>query len=156
MATLAIMLGGAVINALAFSGSKYLLSMLGGSDEERKRHDLAVEQLQAAQAEWSRRRTARLDFINEKLMRQNHAVQTFRDVDAAMREYATVTSNQLDPLGPEPQLSDYYTPSESQKDLEIAFIIFGMAATGVVAYKLYICSASGTCWGHTHVMPGHC
>ena len=110
--------------------------MLGGSDEERKRHDLVIEQLQAAQAERSQRRTARLDFINEELQRQNHAVQTFRDVDAAMREYATVTGNQLDPLGPEPQLSDYYTPSEVQKDCKIAFIILGMAATGVVAYKL--------------------
>ena len=136
MATLAIMLGGAVVNALAFSGSNYLFSMLGGSDEERKRHDLAVKQLQAAQGAWSLRRTARLDFINEELRCQQHAIQTFRDVDAAMRKYATATGKTLDPLGAEPQLSDYYTPSESQKDREIAFIVLGMAATGVIAYKL--------------------
>ena len=80
--------------------------------------------------------TVRLDFINKELRRQNHAVQTFRDVDAAMRKYATVTGNQLNPLGPEPQLSDYYTPLEVQKGCEIAFIILGMATMGVVAYKL--------------------
>ena len=52
-----------------------------GADEERKRHDKAVEQLQAAQSKWSRKRAERLDFINEELRRQGHAVHTFRDVD---------------------------------------------------------------------------
>ena len=38
---------GAIVNALALSGSNYLFSLLHGSfiDEERKRHDKAVEQL---------------------------------------------------------------------------------------------------------------
>ena len=43
------LVGGVMVNALAFSGSNYLFSMLRSSDfnEERKRHDQAVEQLQA-------------------------------------------------------------------------------------------------------------
>ena len=51
-----------MVNALTFSWSNYLFSMLRSSDlnEERKRHDQAVEQLQAAQAKWSRKRTERL------------------------------------------------------------------------------------------------
>ena len=138
MATIAMLLGGATVNALAFSGSNYLFSMLQGSgiDEERKRHDKAVEQLQAAQGEWSKQRTERLDWINEELRHQGHAVQTFRDVDMAIREYARVTGHKLDSLGSEPQLSDFYTPSGGQKNREIAFVIAGMAATGLVAYKL--------------------
>ena len=74
-----------MVNALAFSGSNYLFSMLRSSDhnEERNRHDQAVEQLQAAQAKWPRKRTERLDWISEDLRRQGHAVQTFRDVDDA-------------------------------------------------------------------------
>ena len=103
------MVGGALVNALAFSGSNYLFSMLHSSGssgivEERKRHDLAVEQLQIAQAEWSRRRIERLDWINEELRRQHHSFQTFHDVEEAMREYAHVTGKTLDPLGPRPQL----------------------------------------------------
>ena len=92
------------MNDLAFSGTNYLFSMLrsSGVDEERRRHDEAVEQLQAAHAEWSRRRTERLDWINEELRRQKHAVQTFANVDAAIREYSQVTGHDLDPLGPEP------------------------------------------------------
>ena len=66
-----------------------------GLDEESKRHDKAVEQLQAAQAEWSRKQTERLNWISEYLRRQGHAVQTFRDVDDAIREYWRVTKDDL-------------------------------------------------------------
>ena len=91
------LVGGALVNALAFSGSNWLFSMLksSGLDEERKRHNKAVEQLQAAQAELSRKRTERPDWISEDLHCQGHAVQTFRGVDDAMREYWRVTG----PLG---------------------------------------------------------
>ena len=132
------LVGGALGNALAVSGSNYLFTMLrsSGVDKERKRHDKAVEQLQAAQATWSRKRTERLDWINEELRRRGHAVQTFRDVDAAMQEYAQVTGHNLDHLGPELQLSDFYHPRGGQRDREIVFVILGMAATGLVAYRL--------------------
>ena len=94
MASIAMLVGGALANALAFSGSNFLFSSLrsSGVEEERRRHDKAVEQLQAAQAKWSRKRTERLDWINDELRRQGHAVRTFRDVDAAIREYARKSS----------------------------------------------------------------
>ena len=139
MATaVAMLVGGALVNALAFSGSNYLFSKLrsSGVDEERKRHDKAVEQLQAAQADWSRKRTERLDWINDELRRQGHAVQTFRDVDAAIREYAQVAGKSLEALPPEPQLSDFYVPSDGQKDREIAFVVAGMTMTGLVTYVI--------------------
>ena len=47
------MIGGAVVNALAFSSSNYLFSHMGKSDDaEKERHDKAVEQLEAAQTAW--------------------------------------------------------------------------------------------------------
>ena len=55
----------------------------------------------------------------------------FRDVDAAMQEYAQVTGHNL-----KPQLADFYHPSDGQKDREITFVILGMAATSLVAYRL--------------------
>ena len=138
MASIAMLLGGAAVNALAFSGSNYLFSMLrsSGVDEERRRHDKAVEQLQAAHEQWSKQRTERLDWINEEL----YAVQTFHDVDMAIREYARVTGHNLDNtfgvMGSEPQITDFYTPSGDQKNREIAFVVVGLAATGLAAYKL--------------------
>ena len=52
----AMMVGGAIVNALAFSGSNSLFSKLGKSDDaekERDRHDKAIEQLEAAQTAWN-------------------------------------------------------------------------------------------------------
>ena len=142
MATVSLMVGGALVNALAFSGSNYLFSMLGhsggssGIAEERKRHDLAIEQLQIAQAASSRRRIERLDFINEELRLQHQTLQSFHDSSAAIHAYTRLTGKTLAPLGPQPQLSDFYTPSSDQKDREIAFVVLGMAATGLVKYMV--------------------
>ena len=88
-------------NSWHSAGSNFLFFILFSSDEERKRHDKGIEELHAAQAEWLRKRTERLDFIHEELRRQGNAVQTFRDVDAAIREYLQVTGHNIDSLGPE-------------------------------------------------------
>ena len=139
MASVAMLVGGALVNALAFSGSNFLFSMLRdpGTDEERKRHDNALEQLQASQAEWSRKRAERLDWINEELRRQGHAVRTFRDVDEAIRQYNLVAgSGSHVALEPEPILSDFYLASPEQRDREIAFVIMGLGATSLVAFML--------------------
>jgi len=133
------MIGGAVVNALAFSGSNYLFSKMGkngDAEKERERHDKAVEQLEAAQTAWSEKRTERLDFINEQLKKEQHAMNEFNDADEAMKEYYYITGKQLEPLEQKPTLNDFYTPSEDQKDREIAFVVGGMALTGLVAWKL--------------------
>ena len=132
------LVGGAMVNALAFSGSNYLFFMLRSFDlnEERKHHDQAVEQLQADQAKWSRKRTERLDWISEDLRRQGHAVQIFRDVDDAMREYSRVTGTKLDPWDLSPSCQTSTCQAVAKRDREIAFVVLGIAATGLVAYKL--------------------
>ena len=97
MASVAMLVGGALVNALAFSGSYYLFSLAhrSGIEEECKHHDKVVEQIQAAQAEWSQKCTERLDWINEELCHQNDSVQTFWDVDSAMHKYYRVTGKPL-------------------------------------------------------------
>jgi len=64
------MIGGAVVNAIAFTGGNYLFSLLGRRDEaekERKRHDLAIEALQRAESEYQHKRRLRLDYLNQQL-----------------------------------------------------------------------------------------
>ena len=134
MATIAAMAGGALINALAFSGTNFIFSQFGGHGEEFKRHNLAMEKLSKARDEFNRQRLQRLDFINKTLRDQHHAEQTFTDLGAAMRRYHEVTGNYFTPLK-EPKLSDFYNPSRQQKDGEIAFIIGGMTLIGIFAYK---------------------
>ena len=48
MASIAIMLGGAVLNASTFIGGSYLAKYLSGTktDQERRRHDKALEKYQ--------------------------------------------------------------------------------------------------------------
>ena len=60
---------GALINALAFSGRNYLFGHIDQNQaaKERQRHDKAVEQVQKAQALWSKERTEKLDFYNKFL-----------------------------------------------------------------------------------------
>ena len=58
MANVAMLMGGALANALAFTGSSYLFHRLSEDsiNAERKRHDLVIEALQAAQIEWAHKR----------------------------------------------------------------------------------------------------
>ena len=135
--TVIMMVGGAAINALAFSGSNFLFSKIGShSDEERKRHDKAIEKLEAAQVEWNKKRTERLDFINEQLKKEQHSMIEFNNADQAMKEYFYITGKKLPDLPPKPTLNDFYIPSEDQKNREILFIVGGMVLTGFIAWKL--------------------
>ena len=138
------MAGGALINALAFSGTNAAFSLLGDHGGlERKRHDVAMERLSKAREDWNRDRQERLDLINKALSDQRHAKQTFSDLGIAMREYSDrlaaqheqVTSQSLPPLRDPPKLADFYNPSRQRKDAEIALVVGGMAVVGALAYK---------------------
>ena len=52
MASIAMMIGGAITNALAFSGSNFLFSELSGS-AQYKRPNLALEKLQHDRDQWN-------------------------------------------------------------------------------------------------------
>ena len=128
MASIGFLIGGALVNALAFTGSNYLFSSLSKEsiDKERKRHDKAIEDLQRAQIEWAKKRQERLDYINNQMMKQRKAEKRFADLNSAMQEYFIVTGRQLEPLPPKPVLSDFYVPSEDHHNLELAFITLSM------------------------------
>ena len=69
MASVAMLIGGAFANALAFTGSSYLFHRLSADniDAERKRHDAAIEALQKTQIKWIHKCQQRIDFINNQL-----------------------------------------------------------------------------------------
>ena len=78
MASIAAIAGGALINALAFSGTNAAFSLLGDHGKaEMRRHNLAMEKLSKAREDWNRERQQRLDLINKTLNEQRHAKQTF-------------------------------------------------------------------------------
>ena len=135
MASLLFIVGGAVVSALAFSGTNFVFSRFTDhGEEERKRHDLALEKLQKARDEWNKDQMKRLHFINKRLREKNEARTYFNNVDEAMLECYRVFAKQIKPLPSEPQLSDFYHPSEAQKSGELLFVAVD---TGIETYALY-------------------
>ena len=116
MAGGAMLIGGALANALAFTGSSYLFHKLSkdSTDAERAHHDAAIEQLQAAQIEWAHTQQQRIDFINNQLRLEQKAETKFTELNDAMRKYHEVFGQELPPLPREPVLSDYYTLTDEQ------------------------------------------
>ena len=131
MASIGFLIGGALFNALAFSGSNFLFSSLSKEsiDKERKRHDKAIEDLQRAQIEWAKKRQERLDYINDQIIKERKAEKRFTDLNSAMQQYYIVTGRLLEPL-PKPVLSDFYVPSSDHHNRELAFIFISMVGIG--------------------------
>ena len=75
MASVAMLIRGALANSLAFNGSSYLFHRLSkhSIDKERKRHDVATEKLYAAQTEWAHKHQQRINFINNQLRLERKA-----------------------------------------------------------------------------------
>ena len=130
------LIGGALANALAFTGSSYLFHRLSADsiDAERKRHDLAIEKLQKALIEWAHKCQEQIDFINKQLRLERKAEVKFTELNDAMREYHEVFGHDLQPLPREPILSDFYTPSNEQHYRELGFIALSMIGIGGVLY----------------------
>ena len=132
------LIGGALANARAFTGSSYLFHRLSADniDAERKRHDAAIEALQAAQIEWAHKRQERIDFIYNQLRLERKAETKFTELNEAMREYHEVFSHELPPIPREPILSNFCTPTDDQHYRELGFITLSMIGIGGVLYYL--------------------
>ena len=94
------LIGGALANALAFTGSSYLFHRLSADniDAERKRHDAAIEALQKAQIEWTHKHQQKIDFINNQLRLERKTETKFTELNDTMREYHEVFGHELPPL----------------------------------------------------------
>ena len=101
MASVAMLIGGALANALAFTGSSYLFHRLSADniDAKRKRHNTTIEKLQAAQIEWAHKRQQKIDFINNQLRLERKAETKFTEVNNAMREYHEVFGHEFCGVG---------------------------------------------------------
>ena len=139
MASIAIMIGGAVLNAAAFTGGNYLAKYIAGDGgqaalAEKTRHDKALEAYQASMEQYTRERTQLLDWIETNREVKAQANQNFTNTDYAFKLY-----NQAHP--------DYklthahsaeilmYQPSELQKQGELLFVGGGALALAFAAFR---------------------
>ena len=139
MATLAIMIGGAVLNAATFIGGSYLAKALSGDGgqaalDEKIRHDKALEKYQKDYAQYQKDRTELLDWIAEQDREKDKAIHDFQDTDQALALY-NQTHRAKVALPKEPEFSDYYKSSPQQKNGELLFIGAGTLALGYAALR---------------------
>ena len=139
MASIAIMVGGAVLNAAAFIGGIFLARALGGGDkaalDEKVRHDKALEAYQAAYAKYSRDRTKLLDWIATNTQIKAEAKQNFTNTDYAFKLYNQAHPEKQMIPPKEPKVSDFYQPSEQQKNGELMFVGAGALALGYASFR---------------------
>ena len=94
-----------------------------------------MEEEQKARDRWNQERMERLDFINKRLRDKKEARDYIQNLDSAMLEYYRAFGVKLKPLPPEPQLSDYYMPSDQQKNGELLFVTAGTAISSYIIMK---------------------
>ena len=139
MAMIAIMVGGAILNAATFIGGNYLAKALSGDSgkaamDEKIRHDKALDAYQAAYAKYQKDRTELLDWVAKQDREKDKAMHDFQDTDRALALY-NETHRAKVALSQEPKFSDFYKPSPQQKNGELLFIGASTLALGYAAFR---------------------
>ena len=138
MASIAIMIGGAVLNAAAFTGGNYLAKYIAGDSgqaalAEKTRHDKALESYNTAMEKYTEERTQLLDWIETNREIKAQADQNFTNTDYAFKLYNQAHPDYKLTQPTKPIFS--YQPSELQKQGELLFVGGGALALGYAAFR---------------------
>lgn len=140
MASIALMMGGAILNAAAFTGGNYLARYIAGDSgkaalAEKTRHDKALEAYQAAMAKYNRERTQLLDWIETNREIKDQAKQNFTNTDYAFKAYNQAHPDFKLTQPTAPKFSDMYQPSGLQKQGELLFVGSGALLLSFAAFR---------------------
>ena len=136
MASIAIMIGGAILNATAFIGGSYLAKAMGGGDAEKKRHDLALEKYQTDYGAWQKKERNYQDWLSQRYQNKMIADRNFANTDAAFKLYAQAHPDKKFDFV-KPNFKNYYTPSKKQTNAELIYVgAGGLILGGVAAYYI--------------------
>ena len=140
MASIAIMIGGAVLNAAAFTGGNYLAKYIAGDNgkaalAEKPRHDKALEAYNASMEKYNQERAQLLDWIETNREIKAQADQNFTNTDYAFKLYNQAHPDYELTQPTKPKFSDMYQPSELQKQGELLFVGSGALVLGYAAFR---------------------
>ena len=150
-ASIAMLVGGAILNATAFVGAGYIGQKVSSDDtkeelkNEGKRHDMAVEQFNKDKEAWAEHRDKVLDFIakqknldfdarqdlmitdeNLDLYEEYHPFHpTGEDLSFCSPELRSAGGVESKRLRKEPHFSDYYQPSSNMKSYQYIYLAGG-------------------------------
>ena len=106
------------------------------AEKERERHDHALEKYNEAVERFREGQEKLQDFIAENDRLKHQTSQNLVNVDNALKLY-NQTHNEKIALK-EPQMSDYYSPSNQQKTAEIMYVGGGAFVLGYTASRLVL------------------
>ena len=140
MASIAIMIDGEVLNAVAFTGGNYLAKYIAGDSgqaalAEKKRQDKALEAYQAAMEKYTLERTQLLDWIETNREIKAQANQNFTNANYAFKLYNQAYPDYKLTQHTKPKYSDMYQPSELQKQGKLLFVGGGALGLGYAAFR---------------------
>ena len=91
--------------------------------------------MKLAYAKYTRDRTKLLDWIETNAEIKAQAKQNFTNTDYAFKLYNQAHPDERMIPPKEPQFSDFYQPSERQKNGELLFVGTGALALGYAAFR---------------------
>ena len=118
-----------VFNALAFAGAGYLFKMIdkGGYEKELRRHNRAMEKLAGAKEKWYENEIAQKNKIAELRRQLSDANADINTTNKALDALRRVTYEDKT-FTREPEISDYYNPSDEMT--EYRYITIGVLGLG--------------------------
>lgn len=150
MASVLALVGGAVVNAVAFSGSNYLFGKIreNKSLEEAQRHNKQMEEYTKKQEDYNRKRAANIDWLNHRLRDQKLTQETFSDVNFAFQQYHDLINQyenvphslQLEMKNsglPYPDISSPPEMPDQKKTEELIFVGVGTATACAIIFWMF-------------------
>ena len=118
-----------VFNALAFAGAGYLFKMIdkGGYEKELRRHNRAMEKLSGAKEKLYENEIAQKNKIAELRRQLSDANADINTTNKALDALRRVTYEDKT-FTREPEISDYYNPSDEMT--EYRYITIGVLGLG--------------------------
>ena len=106
--------------AVSFTGAGYLFKLFdsNGYEQEMKRHNLAMEQLEKVREEFNEKEIKRNDRIQELRQKLSDASRDINETNKALDELRQIQSTAMLSKYKEPQLNDFYKPSEEMKEYQ--------------------------------------
>ena len=101
------------------------------------RHDKALEAYKETYARYQKDRTKLLDWIATNDRIKDQAKQDFTNTDYAFKLYNQTHPDEQITTPKEPEFSDFYQPSEPQKQGELMFVGVGALVVGYAAFRFF-------------------
>ena len=121
---------GGLFNAVAFAGAGFLFSKLNhtGYEKEIQRHNLAMEKLSRDKEIWYEKQMKRKEKIEKLRQESSDANADINQTNKSLENLAKIQNEFQNEEEKEPQLENYYKPSQEMKEYQnIFFLIIGLS-----------------------------